>query len=231
MDTIKPRVLVVEDEPTLAEGLAEALRFQGYECDVAVDGAAGLAAARRGTYDVMLLDIMMPELSGFEVIEALRAEGSKLPTIMLTAKGAEDDKVRGLELGADDYVTKPFAIRELVARVGAQVRRTRMDRGDGETFVVDDVTFDLGRLLAMRGEEEIPLTPREGEILAYLRGREGNVVTRDEFLLEVWQYPTANVETRTVDNTLAALRKKIERNPAEPRIIKTVRGKGYRWGG
>ncbi len=168
MDTIKPRVLVVEDEPTLAEGLAEALRFQGYECDVATDGAAGLAAARKGAYDVMLLDIMMPEMSGFEVIEALRSEGSKLPTIMLTAKGAEDDKVHGLELGADDYVTKPFAIRELIARVGAQVRRMRMGRGDGDTFVVDDVTFDLGRLIAHRGEEEIPLTPREGEILSYL---------------------------------------------------------------
>jgi DNA-binding response OmpR family regulator len=227
----RPRVLLVEDEPTLAEGLAEALRFQGYECDVAGDGPTGLAMARRGPYDVMLLDIMLPELSGFEVMEALRAEGSKIPTIMLTAKGAEDDKVRGLKLGADDYVTKPFAIRELVARVGAQVRRTRMDRGDGDTFEIDGMRFDLGRLHAHRGDTEVPLTPREGEILSHLRAREGNVVTRDEFLLEVWKYPTANVETRTVDNTLAALRKKIERNPADPAIIKTVRGKGYRWGG
>ena len=226
----KPRVLVVEDEPTLAMGIAEALRFQGYECEVAEDGEQGLAMARRGAYDVMLLDLMLPLKSGFEVMEALRAEGSRLPTIMLTAKGAEDDKVRGLELGADDYVTKPFAIRELVARVGAQVRRTRRERGDGETFEIDGLTFDLGRLTGFRGEEEIILTPREGEILSYLRAHQGNVVTRDEFLLEVWKYPTANVETRTVDNTLAALRKKIERNPADPQIIKTVRGKGYRWG-
>jgi len=227
----KPRVLIVEDEAVLAGGIAEALRFQGYECDVAEDGAAGLKAARRGAYDVMLLDIMLPEMSGFEVMETLRREGSTLPTIMLTAKGAEDDRVHGLRLGADDYVTKPFAIRELVARVGAQVRRARMDRGDGDTFEIDGAVFDLGRLHMMRGEEEIPLTPREGEILSYLRAHLGNIVTRDEFLLQVWKYPTANVETRTVDNTLAALRKKIERNPADPQIIRTVRGKGYRWGG
>ncbi|MDF1700134.1 MAG: response regulator transcription factor [Planctomycetota bacterium] len=226
----KPRVLLVEDEPTLAQGLADALRFQGYECDIASDGEQGLAMARRGSYDVMLLDLMLPILSGFEVMEALRGEGSRVPTIMLTAKGAEDDKVRGLELGADDYVTKPFAIRELMARVGAQLRRTRRERGDGETFEIDGVRFDLGRLTGFRGEEEIVLTPREGEILSYLRAHQGNVVTRDEFLLEVWKYPTASVETRTVDNTLAALRKKIETNPADPQIIKTVRGKGYRWG-
>ena len=227
----KPRILIVEDEPTLAEGLKEALVFQGYECDIAEDGAAGLEAARKGPYDVMLLDVMLPELSGFEVMQQLRAEGSKLPTIMLTAKGAEDDRVQGLDLGADDYVTKPFAIRELVARVGAQVRRARMDRGDGDAFEVDGMAFDLGRLEAVRDGEPVLLTPREGEILNHLRTRAGNVVTRDEFLLEVWQYPTANVETRTVDNTLAALRKKIELNPADPQIIKTVRGKGYRWGG
>ncbi len=226
----KPRVLIVEDEPTLAQGLADALRFQGYEADIAADGERGLSMARRGAYDVMLLDVMMPVMSGFEVIQTLRGEGSRLPTIMLTAKGAEEDKIEGLGLGADDYVTKPFAIRELVARVGAQVRRTRRDRGDGDTFEVQGVVFDLGRLSAQRGDEEILLTPREGEILSYLRSHQGNVVTRDEFLLEVWKYPTANVETRTVDNTLAALRKKVEVNPADPQIIKTVRGKGYRWG-
>lgn len=231
MNSAPPRILIVEDEPVLATGLAEALQFQGYACDVSPDGQDGLHKARRGHYDVMLLDIMLPHLSGFEVIETLRSEGNKTPTIMLTAKGAEEDRVRGLELGADDYVTKPFAIKELVARVGAQVRRTRMDRGDGETFEVDGVRFDLGRLLAVRDDEEIPLTPREGDILAYLRQKKGNVVTRDEFLLEVWEYPTANVQTRTVDNTLAALRRKIERDASDPRIVQTVRGKGYRWGG
>jgi DNA-binding response OmpR family regulator len=172
----------------------------------------------------------MPVMSGLDVMETLRAEGSRLPTIILTAKGSEEDRILGLELGADDYVTKPFAIRELVARVSAQVRRTRRDRGDGDAFEIHGVTFDLGRLSGKRGDEEILLTPREGEILSYLRSHKGNIVTRDEFLLEVWKYPTANVETRTVDNTLAALRKKIEANPAEPQIIKTVRGKGYRWG-
>jgi DNA-binding response OmpR family regulator len=165
------------------------------------------------------------------VIERLRREGRKTPTILLTAKGAEEDKVRGLGLGADDYVTKPFSLQELLARVAAHVRRARMDRGDGETFECDGMRFDLGRLVAVRGDEQIPLTPREADILRHLRAKEGNVVTRDEFLLEVWKYGTTNVETRTVDNTLAALRRKIERDPAEPRIIFTVRGKGYRWGG
>ena len=229
-DPDTPRVLIVEDEPTLAAGLAEALGFQGYHCEVAPDGRVALDKARRRRFDVMLLDIMLPHLSGFEVIEALRAEGNKVPTIILTAKGAEDDRVKGLELGADDYVTKPFALPELVARVGAQVRRARMDRGDGESFELDGMRFDLGRLEAVRGEDVISLTPREGEILSYLRAKRGNVVTRDDFLLEVWRYPTANVQTRTVDNTLAALRRKIEQDPANPRIVQTVRGKGYRWG-
>jgi DNA-binding response OmpR family regulator len=226
-----PRVLIVEDEASLARGLAEVLASQGYACDVATDGAAGLKAARQGHYDVLLLDVMLPEVSGFEIVRRMREEKNPTPTILLTAKGAEEDRVRGLNLGADDYVTKPFAIAEVIARVGAQVRRARMDRGDGETFEADGVRFDLGRLLAHRGPTEIPLTPREGEILRHLRRRVGNVVTRDEFLLQVWQYKSAAVETRTVDNTLAALRKKIERDPAEPAIVLTVRGSGYRWGG
>jgi DNA-binding response OmpR family regulator len=229
--TAPPRILIVEDEPALASGLAEALGFQGYACEIAADGRRGYDAARRGAFDVLILDVMLPEMSGFEVIDRLRKEGRKVPTIMLTAKGAEEDRVRGLTLGADDYVAKPFALAELLARVGAQVRRARMDRGDGEVFTGADVRFDLGRLTATRGEEVIPLTPREAEILRHLRAKEGNVVTRDEFLLEVWKYGTTNVETRTVDNTLAALRRKIERDPADPRIILTIRGKGYRWGG
>ena len=231
MPAAAPRVLIVEDEPALARGLAEALRFQGYEVDLAEDGVAGYEAAKRGPVDVMILDVMLPGVSGFDVIRRLRGEGHRVPTIMLTARGAEADRVRGLEGGADDYVTKPFSLAEVIARVGAQLRRARMDRGDGERFACDGVEFDLGRLLAKRGEAEIPLTPREGEILRYLRSRAGNVVTRDEFLLKVWMYKSAAVETRTVDNTLAALRKKIERDPADPAIVLTVRGAGYRWGG
>lgn len=226
-----PRVLIVEDEPALARGLAEALRFQGYEVDLAEDGLAGYEAARRGPVDVLILDVMLPGASGFDVIRRLRGEGNRVPTIMLTARGAEADRVRGLEGGADDYVAKPFSLAEVIARVGAQLRRARMDRGDGERFECDGVQFDLGRLLARRGDAEIPLTPREGEILRYLRSRAGNVVTRDEFLLKVWLYKSAAVETRTVDNTLAALRKKIERDAAAPAIVLTVRGAGYRWGG
>ena len=230
-DAERPRILIVEDELVLAEGLAEALRFQGYDVDHAPDGEAGLQLAGKRPYDVLLLDVMLPKLDGFEIMRRLREAGSTVPTIMLTAKGEEEDRIHGIEIGADDYVTKPFALKELVARVGAQIRRTRRDRGDGARFVADQVQFDLGRLLAHRGEQEIPLTPREGEILLYLRSKAGNVVTRDEFLLNVWRYPSSNVETRTVDNTLAALRRKIERDAAAPKIILTVRGKGYRWGG
>jgi DNA-binding response OmpR family regulator len=226
-----PRVLVVEDEAPLARGLVDALTFQGYACDVAGDGRRGYEAARKGRYDVVLLDVMLPEVSGLDVLARLRSEGVRTPVIVLTAKGAEADRVKGLDVGADDYVAKPFALAELLARVGAQVRRARMDRGDGDAFEADGVAFDLGRLLARRGAEEIPLTPREGDILRHLRSRRGNVVTREEFLLDVWGYKSAAVETRTVDNTLAALRKKIERDPADPAIVLTVRGKGYRWGG
>ncbi|MGE0193836.1 MAG: response regulator transcription factor [Planctomycetota bacterium] len=226
----QPRVLVVEDEPALAEGLAEALAFQGYAVDVADDGERGFDLAMRRGYDVMLLDVMLPRLDGFEVLRRLRAAGRTVPTILLTAKGAEEDRVRGLETGADDYVTKPFALRELVARVAAQIRRTRRERHEGDVFEADGMRFDLGRLVVSKDGEEIVLTPREGEIIAYLRSKQGNVVTREAFLLDVWRYPTATVETRTVDNTLAALRRKIE-GSAEPRLILTVRGKGYRWGG
>ena len=226
----QPRVLVVEDEPALAEGLAEALGFQGYDVDVADDGERGLDLAMRRGYDVMLLDVMLPRLDGFEVLRRLRAAGRTVPTILLTAKGAEEDRVRGLETGADDYVTKPFALRELVARVAAQIRRTRRERHEGDVFEADGMRFDLGRLVVQKDGEEIVLTPREGEIIAYLRSKQGNVVTREAFLLDVWRYPTATGETRTVDNTLAALRRKIE-GSAEPRLILTVRGKGYRWGG
>ena len=225
-----PRILIVEDEAPLARGLADALRFQGYECETAADGKAGFEAARKGKFDVLLLDVMLPEMSGFEVIRRLREEGNRLPTILLTARGAEADRVKGLDLGADDYVPKPFALAEVIARVGAQVRRARLDRGDGETFEACGLVFDLGRLLARRDGEDIPLTPREGQIVRHLRMRKGNVVTRDEFLLQVWEYKCATVETRTVDNTLAALRKKIEKDPANPELILTVRGRGYRWG-
>ncbi len=231
MAASSPRILIVEDEDVLARGISEALTFQGFDCTVKGDGTSGLEAALRGHFDVMVLDIMLPEKSGFDVIAEMRAAGCPTPTIMLTAKGSEEDKVRGLELGADDYMTKPFAVRELVARVGAQFRRTLMDRGSGEKFSANGVAFDLGRLTVTRNGDEIPLTPREGDIVSYLRSKRGNIVTRDDFLLHVWKYPTANVQTRTVDNTLAALRKKVEENPARPDLILTVRGKGYRWGG
>jgi len=226
-----PRVLIVEDEPAIARGLSDALTFQGYACETAGDGVRGYELGKTGGFDVLLLDVMLPGASGFDVLKRLRAEGIRVPTIVLTARSAEADRVKGLDLGADDYVAKPFSVAEVVARVGAQVRRARMDRGDGEVFHADGVAFDLGRLLARRGDLEIPLTPREGEILRYLRGRKGNVVTREEFLLKVWLYKSAAVETRTVDNTLAALRKKVERDPASPEIVLTVRGAGYRWGG
>lgn len=225
------RILIAEDEPRIASFVEKGLRAAGFTTVTVGDGRSAATLGRDDDFDLLVLDLGLPELDGMEVLRTIRARGERLPVVILTARSEVDATVAGFEGGADDYVTKPFSLAEVIARVGAQLRRARMDRGDGERFACDGVDFDLGRLLAKRGEAEIPLTPREGEILRYLRSRAGNVVTRDEFLLKVWMYKSAAVETRTVDNTLAALRKKIERDPADPAIVLTVRGAGYRWGG
>ena len=226
-----PRLLVVEDEPAVARGLRDAFVFKGYEVEVAVDGDAALESARRGGFDAILLDIMLPRRSGFDVLETLRSEGDVTPAIMLTARGEEEDRVRGLVSGADDYVVKPFSITELVARVEANLRRREMDRRPPERLVFDGVEVDLDRQVVYRNGDPEELPSRETALLTYLIRHRDRVVSRTELLEMVWEYPNAaGVETRTVDNYVVRLRQKVEPDPQEPRVVITVRGAGYRYG-
>ncbi len=226
------RILVVEDEPAVARGLRDAFEFTGFAVDIAGDGERALALAASGGYDAMILDLMLPRLSGFAVMERLRAAGNTTPTIMLTARGEEEDRVRGLRTGADDYVVKPFSITELVARVEAQLRRRDMDRAPPAALRFGDIAVDLERHVVARGGREEELPAREAALLRYLVRHRDRVVSRRELLEEVWEYPTAKgVETRTVDNYVVRLRQRIEPDPERPRIVLTVRGKGYRYGG
>jgi len=225
------RLLVVEDEPAVARGLRDAFVFKGYEVEVATDGDAALETARRGGFDAILLDIMLPRRSGFDVLKTLRAEGNVTPTIMLPARGEEEDRVRGLMSGADDYVVKPFSITELVARVEANLRRREMDRKPPERLSFDTVQVDLDRQVVYRDGESEELPSRETALLTYLIRHRDRVVSRTELLEKVWEYPNASgVETRTVDNYVVRLRQKVEPDPQVPRVVITVRGAGYRFG-
>lgn len=223
-------ILIVEDEPVLRDGLVDLLRGAGHRVDTAGDG---LTATKRGLdpeLDLVLLDIMLPKLDGLEVCRRLRRERPGLPILMLTAKGSEEDKVRGLKVGADDYVTKPFGARELLARVEALGRRVKTTPADAEIVEADGCRFDLGRCEAQRGKKTIPLTPREVGILRWLHRHRARAVSRAELLEQVWG-ASPDMETRTVDVTVANLRHKIERDPADPRIVVCVKGVGYAWGG
>jgi len=224
-------LLIVEDEPAVARGLRDAFEFRGFRVAVAEDGEAALAMAREGTFDAILLDIMLPKVSGITVMETLRAEGDTTPTIMLTARGEEEDRVRGLVSGADDYVVKPFSVTELVARVEANLRRREMDLAPPATLVFDQVEVDLERHLVVRDGESEELPLRETDLLRFLMTNRDRVVSRDELLEKVWEYANVKgVETRTVDNYIVRLRQKVEPDPGNPRVIVTVRGRGYRYG-
>ncbi|NPV09177.1 MAG: response regulator transcription factor [Anaerolineae bacterium] len=229
------KVLIVEDEPTLVDTLRYNLARQGYTVITAMDGLAALELARREQPDLVLLDIMLPELDGIEVCRLLRQEMS-VPIIMLTARDEEIDKVVGLEVGADDYITKPFSMRELLARVKANLRRVRMtrqDSGDGEAdaraqkLVLRDIVIDLGRREVLRQGSPVALTPREFELLAFLARNRGIVLSRELILERVWGWDFAG-GTRTVDVHIRGLREKLEDDPAHPSRIVTVRGAGYR---
>jgi DNA-binding response OmpR family regulator len=222
----KSRVLLVEDEESMVVGVAYALEREGYEVAVARDGAAAVDALRATLPDLVLLDVMLPKRSGFDVLTWLRRSGRTTPTILLTAKGADADKVRGFDLGADDYVTKPFSLAELLARVRARLRRAEDAEAGPSTIDFDAVTADLDALVVRRGEETEALTPREVDMLRLLWRERGRAVSRARFLDEIWRAP--DVTTRTVDQHVAQLRKKIERDPARPTAITTVFGVGYR---
>lgn len=222
------RILVVEDNPDLAYGLRNNLEIEGYDVDVVEDGTQGLAHARVGGPDLIILDLMLPGMDGYRVLRALRDEGRRMPILILTARGEEADKVRGLRLGADDYVTKPFGVLELLARVEALLRRTAPP-GDGagppERFGVIEVIPASRSVL--KNDKPVPLTPKEFDLLLALLHRGGAVATRMELLTEVWGYSAA-VLSRTVDTHVAELRRKLEADPAAPKHILTVRKAGYR---
>jgi two-component system alkaline phosphatase synthesis response regulator PhoP len=221
------RVLVVEDDPAMAHALRDGFQFEGHSVLVAADGAEGLRLASQAELDLVVLDVMLPKLSGLDVCRQLRAARSDVPILLLTARSQEADKVEGLRLGADDYVTKPFSFVELMARVEALVRRSRR-REAPETWRFGDVTLDFRRLQATRAGAPLELSPREFAVLACLIGRRGEVVTREQLLQVAWGYESLPL-TRTVDMHIAKLRRKIEPDPAQPRFIVTVHGRGYRF--
>jgi len=221
------RILVVDDEPQMVRGLVDNLRFEGYQTLAAASGREALAVADAEAPDVILLDVMMPGMSGWDVCRELRARGVAVPIIMLTARGEETDRVKGLELGADDYVTKPFGLRELLARIRAVLRRPGPRQGP-EVYAFGDVRLHLRARLAFKGGREVKLTRKEFDLLRYLVEFRGEVVTRDRLLDEVWGYehfPT----TRTVDTHVLRVRQKFEDDPERPRHIVTVHGQGYRF--
>jgi two-component system alkaline phosphatase synthesis response regulator PhoP len=225
--------LVVEDDEAMAVALHDGFSYEGYEVELARDGETGLRMARESSPDLMILDVMLPKMTGLEVCKLLRGEGSKLPIIMLTARGQEIDKVLGLKLGADDYVTKPFSFMELIARAEAVLRRC----GPESTGTAPcgrhsfgDVTVDLDRHEAAKGDQSLQLSPREFRLLGYFIEHQGEVVTREQLLDAVWGYDTIPF-TRTVDTHIAKLRKKIEDDPGDPQHIVTVHRIGYKFVG
>jgi DNA-binding response OmpR family regulator len=222
------KVLIIEDEPNMVVGLKDSCEYEGYEVAVARDGKEGLEKASTEKPDIILLDVMLPLMSGLDVCRTLRARGIETPILMLTARSEETDTVVGLEVGADDYVTKPFSVKELLARIRAHLRRSAKQTGEIETFTFGDVELNFKKYTARKGGQALDLSPREFEILRYMIGRLGETVTRDQLLDEVWGYDSTPV-TRTVDNHIAKLRQKIELDPSEPRHIITVHRLGYRF--
>ena len=219
------RILLIEDNRDLAYGLRNNLEIEGYSVVVAHDGAEGLSAASKHTPDLVVLDLMLPAMDGYRVLHELRASGRTMPVLLLTAKSEEVDKVRGLRLGADDYVTKPFGVLELLARIEALLRRARPD--PARVYRFGDVEVDASRRTVTRTGAPVTLTPMEFDLLLALLRRNGAVATRIDLLREVWGHSAA-VLTRTVDTHIAELRRKLERNPAAPAFILTARKAGYR---
>jgi two-component system, OmpR family, alkaline phosphatase synthesis response regulator PhoP len=226
----RKHILVVEDDESITLGLCMNLEAEGYRVSVAVDGDEGLSIASELGVDLIILDVMLPKMNGFEVIRRLRGEGRTVPVIMLSARGAELDKVMGLELGAEDYVTKPFGLAELLARVKAVLRRDGIARpGMGSSLVkAGELEINASMRQVRRGEELVVLTATEFEILWCLVEGRGRVLTREQILSRVWG-PGHHGTLRTIDNFLLQLRSKLERDPADPKHLITVRGVGYRF--
>jgi len=224
----KKRILVVEDDAAIRRGLVDALQFSGYEVLQAGTGTEGLGLAMKATFDLLLLDLILPGCSGFAILEAVHEARPTLPVIILTARGEEADRVKGLRLGADDYVVKPFSVRELLARVQAVLRRSPERPSEIQKISVPAGVADLARCeVRYRDGQRSELSEREVDVLRYLAGHAGRAISREEILQRVWRLDPRHLETRTIDMHIANLREKLRDNSSEPKVLLTVRGKGY----
>ena len=221
------RILVVDDEPAMRTGLKDNLEIEGYQIAEAEDGQKGLEKIINGQYDLIILDVMMPGMSGFDVCKKVRAMGNNTPIILLTAKGEEIDKVLGLELGADDYVTKPFSLRELIARVKVILRRTENNLPSNNEYTIGKLKVDFATYNASSDGRDVNLSHREFEILKYLLEHKNKTVSRDDLLSKVWGMES-RITTRTIDNFILRLRQKVENDANHPKIILTIYGIGYK---
>jgi DNA-binding response OmpR family regulator len=219
---------VVEDDPAILRGLLDNLRNEHYTVESESDGMKGLEKATKFQWDLLVLDIMLPRMNGLEICKALRQQGSSIPILMLTGKGEETDKVLGLELGADDYVTKPFSIREVLARVKALLRRQSGLSANVDETQIGDIHVDFKKQELIKGKKKIEMSAKEFELLKYFVEREGQVISRETILKEVWGYDSLPT-TRTVDNYVLSLRKKIEPKPSKPAHLLTVHTVGYKF--
>ena len=226
------RILVVEDEATIRKGLEDNLKDEGFKVTSATTGKEGLEKALANDFDLVLLDVMMPEMNGFDVCKQIKTKKLTLPIIMLTAKKKEADKILGLELGADDYITKPFSVNELLARIRAVLRRVEVHKKAKEkkleTYAFGKVKLNFTTLEAERGKKKLKLSKREFDVLAYMIKRKGEVISRNDLLDVVWGYDVFPT-TRTVDNFIARIRKQVEEQPAKPKHILSVRSAGYKF--
>ena len=222
------KILIVEDELNMAQGLKDNLEFEGYNVEIASDGRTGLQKILQNGYDLILLDVMLPEISGFDICKAARKEGINTPIILLTARGEEIDKVLGLEFGADDYITKPFSLRELLARIKAILRRSPKEESTEPEFIkLGRIKVNFKNYLALEDAGEIKMSHKEFELLHFLFKNAGKTVHRDDIISTVWGIDY-EITTRTVDNFILKLRHKIEADPNNPKIVLTVHGVGYK---
>jgi DNA-binding response OmpR family regulator len=224
------KILIIEDEPSMVRGLKDNLEYEGFDVDTSMEGDTGLQKILNISYDLVLLDVMLPGISGFDICKTARREGINTPIILLTAKGEEIDKVLGLELGADDYITKPFSLRELLARIKAILRRTTNggeESNDSEFTVIGNIRVNFKTYSANDNHGEVKMSHKEFEVLHYLYRKIGKTVNREDLMNDVWGIEF-EISTRTIDNFILKLRQKIEVDPNNPKIILTVHGMGYK---